>query len=706
MELHFLVFQYLLGNQSRKNIAELRSFGGAQAYPSRTKDSDDVDFSTGSVGLGAAHTIFSALVQDYITLRRLSSKQFRKGRMIALVGDAELDEGNIYEALLESWKKEVRDVWWIIDYNRQSLDSITSDKLFGRIDQLFENMGWRVVTIKYGKLLESVFKQPGGEALMNWIDSCPNSLYAALTFKGGASWRRALKKDLQGVSGIPALLDNFDDDGLCDLMTNLGGNDIETCLEAFSSVNDDCPTCFIGYTVKGFGLPLAGHKDNHAGLMSVAQMESFRQDMEIRSGEEWEFFSGLDVKSEVLKEFLSTVPFAKRFPRHHNASKVEVPSEMQVPRKDTVSTQEGFGRVLNEIGRSNSELADRIVTTSPDVTVSTNLGPWVNRRGIFNRAAAADAFVEQSVVSAQKWQMSPDGQHIELGIAETNLFLLLSALGLSHTMFGERLIPIGTVYDPFIRRGLDAMHYGCYQDARYMLVATPSGITLAPEGGAHQSTETPLITLAQPGMVAFEPSYVDELVEIMTWGFEYMQAEAGGSVALRLSTRAINQPRREIDETLCENIKKGGYWRVRPSKNAELVVIYMGAVAPEAAEAHEKIVEDIPGAGLLAITSADRLHSDWIKARRARMIGDSEKTSHVEILLSEVSGSAALITICDAHSAALGWLGSIAGHRIYPLGVDFFGQSGDLSSLYSHYGIDTNAVLDAAARASIRRLMH
>ena len=208
---------------------------------------------------------------------------------------------------------------------------------------------------------------------------------------------------------------------------------------------------------------------------------------------------------------------------------------LDIQHRPKMSTQDGFGRILNEIAQGDTDLADRIVTTSPDVTVSTNLGPWVNRRGIFSRSETSDTFAQESVVSAQKWQMAPEGQHIELGIAETNLFLQLSALGLSSSMFGARLLPIGTVYDPFIRRGLDAMHYGCYQDSRYMLVATPSGITLAPEGGAHQSSETPLITLAQPGMA--EPAYVDELAEIMRWGSEYMQADDGGSVALRLSTR-------------------------------------------------------------------------------------------------------------------------------------------------------------------------
>src|SRR5438046_2314728 len=219
-----------------------------------------------------------------------------------------------------------------------------------------------------------------------------------------------------------------------------------------------------------------------------------------------------------------------------------------------MSTQQGFGLVLNELARGNSELASRIVTASPDVTVSTNLGAWVNRRGLLARAEKADLFRSEKIPSTFNWDFSPKGQHIELGIAEMNLFILMSALGLSHAINGERLLPIATLYDPFIERGLDALNYACYQDARFMVAATPSGISLAPEGGAHQSIGTPLIGMAQDGLATFEPAYVDELAVIMEWAFDYMQREGqeegearwlrdekGGSVYLRLSTRPIDQ---------------------------------------------------------------------------------------------------------------------------------------------------------------------
>ena len=702
----FHAIQYLLGRQDKENMALFRGFGGAQSYPSRTKDTDDVDISTGSVGLGGALTIFASLVQDYVRLQGFGPETREEGRMIALFGDAELDEGNVFEALFEGWKHDVRNVWWIIDYNRQSLDSVVTDPVFHHLDGLFKSMDWDVQTIKYGQLLQAASECPGGNALIDWIDSCPNQLYSVLTFKGGAAWRKHLTTDLGETSGVRSLLDDYDDDGLQALMTNLAGHDIETVLDAYDrAAQSDAPACIIAYTIKGYGLPLAGHKDNHAGLMSLNQMNEFKAANGIADGEEWERFSGLKMPGKQIQDFIDNVPFSSDVQRRFKSAVVNVPDELECPVFKRGSTQEAFGRLLNELGRGDSELAKRIVTTSPDVTVSTNLGPWVNRREIFDRSDRPDIFRSEDVASAQRWVMSPNGQHIELGIAENNLFLMLAALGLSSEWFGARLLPIGTLYDPFVARGLDALNYACYQDARFMLVATPSGITLAPEGGAHQSVSTPLIGIGQPGLTYFEPAYVDELAVIMRWGLEHMQLPEGGSVYLRLSTRPIDQPVREIDNNFSRRIIAGAYWSKIPAPGAELAIVYCGAVAPEVKAACDELGDEIPGLGLLSVTSPDRLHSDWLNAKRARRSERTTALAVIEEILQCLSPGAAIVTVIDGHPATLSWLGAVSGHRVYPLGVETFGQSGDINDLYRHYGLDTEAILDAAARACLRHLV-
>jgi pyruvate dehydrogenase E1 component len=682
---------YMLGNQSREQLMRFRGLAGAQSYPSRTKDVIPVDFSTGSVGLGVAVTAFASLVQDYL-IAHGALAETDAGRMVALMGDAELDEGNIYECLIEGYKHDVRNCWWIVDYNRQSLDATTADRMFRRFDDIFETCGWRVVTLKHGKRQLAAFERPGGDKLMGWIDTCPNAEFAALTYQGGAAWRDRLRQDLADEPVTLALIDTFNDESLAQLMTNLGGHCAETLAEAFADAQDEKPTLFIAYTIKGFGLPFAGHKDNHSGLMTETQIGGLRDSLGIAAGDEWEPYGGLgDNAASALKTFLEASPFARRR-AEPTAPKVAVPA-IATPSGTDESTQMAFGRVLLELAKSGEALADRIVTTSPDVTVSTNLGAWVNQRGLFRRNELRDVFRAAKIPSAQKWSGHDAGQHIELGIAENNLFLMLAALGLSGPLFGTRLLPVGTVYDPFISRGLDALNYGCYQDARFLLVATPSGVTLGPEGGAHQSINTPLIGMGQPGLTAFEPAFADELAAIMHWSFEHMQAEDGGSVYLRLSTRKMKQAARQDHAWKCDMLK-GGYW-LHPPRGTRAIA-YLGAIAPEAIEAWTMLQQAGEGVGLLSITSPDLLHRDWSAVQAARARGEDVGDAHVETLLRPLGTGGRMVTIVDGSPGALSWLGGVLGHRVQPIGVDRFGQTGDLPDLYRTYGLDAASIIRAA----------
>jgi len=702
----FHAMQYLMGNQSLEKLQAFRGFGGAQSYPSRTKDSDDVDFSTGSVGLGVAITSFAALVQDYLAAKDWAAAR-PTGRMIALVGDAELDEGNVYEALQEGWKHDLRNVWWIVDYNRQSLDGVVHEGLWQRIEEIFRAFGWEVVVLKYGALQRAAFEEPGGAALRAWIDACPNQLYSALSYQGGAAWRKRLMDEIGDQGPVTALLERRSDDELAALMANLGGHCVDSLAEAFDAVDHDRPTCFLAYTIKGWGTPLAGHKDNHAGLMTRDQMAAFQADMDVPAGREWDRMAGVP-DPDALQAFLDQVPFFKAGMRRHTAARVASPGPVTLTDRE-ISTQAAFGKILDQIAREGGPLADRILTTSPDVTVSTNLGPFVNRRGLFARTEQADTFREERIPSAQKWRFSPQGQHVELGIAEMNLFLLLGAAGLSHELFGERLIPVGTLYDPFVARGLDALIYACYQDARFLVAGTPSGVTLAPEGGAHQSIGSPLIGLSQDGLAAFEPAYADELSVIMDWAWEYLQRggagggapwlreETGGSVYLRLSTLALEQPMRALD---ARAVIDGAYWWRAPGPNAEIVIAYQGVTAPQAIEAAGLIGAGRRDIGVLAVTSADRLHAGWSAAQKARMAGQTVPDSHAERLLAALPPHCLLITVIDGHPATLAWLGGVRGHRTVALGVEHFGQTGTVDELHAHFGIDTAAIVRAAERLS------
>ena len=692
---------YLLGNQSLEQLQQFRALGGAQSYPSRTKDKIPVDFSTGSVGLGVAITAFSSLVQDYL-IAHGSIEQTNAGRMISLMGDAELDEGNIYECLIEGYKHDIRNCWWVVDYNRQSLDNTTADRMFRRFDDIFETTGWRVITLKHGKLQRAAFARPGGKSLEDWIENCPNAEFAVLTYQGGAAWRTRLHAAIGGKPHVKKLLDSFDDDGLAALMTNLGGHCIESLMDAFDSADDERPTLFIAYTVKGYGLPLAGHKDNHSGMMNPAQIDQLRTTMGIEAGEEWAPFAGLGGNMAAkLKNFIRSGVLAAK-PAEPVADYIPVPARLAVPSGDVQSTQAAFGHVLLDLAKSSEALADRIVTTAPDVTQTTNLGGFVNQRGLFRRSDVADLFREAKIPSAQKWAAHAAGQHIELGIAENNFFLLLTSLGLAAPHFGTRLIPVGTVYDPFIARGLDALNYGCYSDARFLLVGTPSGLTLGPEGGAHQSINTPLIGMGQPGLAYFEPAYADEVALFMRWAFEHLQMPDGSSVYLRLSTRQVPQVERANTDWEADALK-GGYWLRRPAAGAEAAIAFTGAIAPEVLAAYDQLLDDIPGLGVLNVTSPDVLHREWSASKAARWTDKNAQRCQAEDLLSVLAPDAGIVTVIDGSPGALSWLGGVQGMRVSPLGTDRFGQTGDLRDLYAEYRLDSVAIIDAMAELFLKR---
>ncbi|MDQ3245650.1 MAG: transketolase [Pseudomonadota bacterium] len=680
---------YLLGSQSREQLENFRGFGGMQSYPSRTKDKIPVDFSTGSVGLGVAITAFASLVQDYLTAHGLMDEAER-GRFVALMGDAELDEGNIYEALIEAYKHDIRNVWWIVDYNRQSLDATSADRMFERFDEIFRSCGWRVVELRYGKRLKAALET--NAPVREWFEALPNAELSALHYQGGAAIRARIERDL-GKAGAK-LLKGQDDAGLAALFADLGGHCMESLVEALDGAQDDVPTLFIAWTIKGNGLPFAGHKDNHSGLMNPTQMAAFREAMGVVEGHEWEPLEGVGANARPGVEAVLARTRIAREKRPRAFGQWAVPA-LPAPSGAEQATQAAFGRILLDLAKSGHPLADRIVTTSPDVTVSTNLGAWVNQRGLFRRMESEDVFAREKVASAQKWSGATKGQHIELGIAENNLFLMLAALGLAGDLFGQRLAPVGTLYDPFIARGLDALNYACYQDARFLLVATPSGVTLGPEGGAHQSINPPLIALGQPGLRHYEPAFADELAAMMEEAFRLIDAPDGESTYLRLSTRAIRQVEREGSDW-CEGAIAGGYWLREPGDNAEAAIVAMGAVMPESLAAWEELRADIPGLGLLAVTSPDLLHRGWSAAQAERWAGRREP-SHVEQLLGRLSRNAGLVTIADAAPASLSWLGGVLGQRVAPLGVDRFGQTGDLIDLYAAYRLDGGAITEGIA---------
>jgi pyruvate dehydrogenase E1 component len=702
----FHAAQYLMGRLPREYLTELRSYKGLQAYPSRTKDPGGyVDFSTGSVGLGAVAPAFAALTHQYA---KAHFGQVTSDRFIALIGDAELDEGSVWEAVLDEALEGLENLIWIVDLNRQSLDRVIPGIRAARLKRLFEGNGWLVLEAKYGRGLQALFARPGGHELRRRIDEMPNEEYQALIRAPGAELRRRLAEAPgYDAAQIVQATAETPDDALPGVIANLGGHDLEELLDVLGQAGSKphSPTIIFAYTIKGWGLPIAGHPLNHSMLLSAEQIDELRQSHGIAAGHEWEAFAPDSPEGRLCDEAAERLygdggGVGAGLPRPYTPT---VPDDLHVPVPETTSTQDAFGRVLVRLADLEG-LRERIVTTSPDVSVSTNLAGWINKMGVFTREEHPD--YETEAYRLLRWKRGPGGRHIELGISEMNLFMLLGMLGLSAELNGQPLIPIGTVYDPFVCRGLDALIYGVYSGARFIVAGTPSGITLSPEGGAHQSAITPSIGAELPQLAMYEPCYARELEWAMIAALHAcLDAERGRASYLRLSTKPIDQRPFEAALTrigsaeLRRQALAGGYrlldWReTAPDAEPGTVVniAAAGVMVPEALAAAQYLQREGVAANVLAVASSRALYESW---KSAQAMG----AAPLPWLFRPDERRAPIVTVQDAASHSLAWLGGVYGAPVAALGVDEFGQSGGRADLYRHFGIDAMGIAAAAFAA-------
>ena len=704
--------QYLLGNLDRKYLTTLREYGGLQAYPSRTKDPDPVDFSTGSVGLGAVAPVFAALASRYAEVH---FGEVTSNRFVALIGDAELDEGNVWETVAEDAIRGLGNVIWIVDLNRQSLDRVIPGVRAGRLKALFAGAGWRVFETKYGATLEAAMERSPNDALRRRVDEMSNEEYQALIrIRNGADLRTRLTDvaDAQFRRDLIATVRDTPDDELRDLVSNLGGHDMPALLSVLEQADqvEDAPAVIFAYTIKGFGLPMAGDPLNHSQLLTQEQMDQLQSAWGIDADDPWAMLDpGSDAGRlcRAAAERLSEVE-----PVTDHGLDTDFPESLDTRNPQMTSTQEALGRTLTRLA-DFEEARSRIVTISPDVATSTHLSGWINKIGVYSQEQSLD--FEDPTQRMLKWLPNPSGQHIELGISEMNLFMALSQFGLAHELTGQHLIPIGTVYDPFVCRGLDALIYGLYIGARMIFAGTPAGVSLSPEGGAHQSTVTPSLGIELPGVRFYEPAFAHEVEWALLDAIERCRdREHGSSTYLRLSTKTIDQTlakpvTERIDAAILRRFVLAGGYRLIEWRNAAadldardcVQIAAAGIMVPEAVEAARRLHDEGVAANVLVITSAERLYADIRSARRSQLTAASAPLDlgHLETLIPADERRAPIVTVQDGASHSMAFLGSVWGVPVVPLGVDEFGQSGSRADLYRATGIDADQIVNAALLA-------
>lgn len=686
---------YLLGDLEEKYLTTLRSYGGLQSYPSRAKDPDTVDYSTGSVGIGATAPIWGAMSRRYVDAAfgghgDHDASGFR-GRQYSLVGDAELDEGAVWEAVVDPGIAELGEIVWIVDLNRQSLDRVVPNFAARRLEKMFDAAGWQVITVTFGRLLEDLFGRPGGDALRRRIVDMSNPEYQRLLRCSAEELRTRLPGSGDDAAAIADVIADVDDTVLTESIRNLGGHDIDALREAYARIDDTRPTAIIAYTVKGFGLPTQGHPQNHSSLLTVEEYAALADTLGENAESPWGRFPTSTPEGALCDRV------AERLRRDPvpQAQLPEVPTDIGRTPKGTATTQAALGRVLLDLIRSAPDAARRVVTVSPDVSSTTNLGGWVNKVGVWSSSERHDWF-QDDAETIMHWREAPTGQHMELGIAETNLVGLMGELGATWSRWGQPLFPIGVMYDPFVERALEPWSYGIYAGGQSILVGTPSGVTLAAEGGAHQSIKTPSIGLEQPGCVSWEPAFAIDVEWTLLAAIGRLGRPDGSSAYLRLSTRPVDQTMAAVPadpaarERRRRQVVAGGYPLVRRD-GAVVTIAAMGAVMTEALAAAERLEQIGLVADVLCITSPGELY----RALRARQ-GHLDAESWILDQLLPAERATPMVTVLDGHPHTLAFLATVNQVPSTSLGVSNFGQVGSLDEVYRHHKIDTDSIVRAA----------
>ena len=679
---------YLLGELDAKYLTTLREFGGLQSYPSRSKDPDPVDYSTGSVGIGATAPIWGAIARRYV---QTATGCAGIGRQYSLVGDAELDEGAVWEAIVDPAVSELGEVVWIVDMNRQSLDRVVPNMATDRLEATFTAAGWQVITIKFGDLLESLFTRPGGAALRTRITTMQNPEYQRLLRCTSTQLRERLPGNGDDRDSIVELISGLDDTAIAAAIRNLGGHDMSALLQAYRQIDDTRPTVIIAYTIKGYGLPTEGHPQNHSSLLSANEFEAFAARLGRDPMNPWGHFPAGSAAADLCT---STARRLRREPVRP-LNDLVVPTETRRTPRGTASTQASLGRVLLDLHRDAPDVAKRIVTVSPDVSSTTNLAGWVNKVGVWSVRERRDWF-DDDPDTLMHWREKPTGQHMELGIAETNLVGLIGELGSTWSRWGQPLFPIGVLYDPFVERALEPWSYGIYAGGQSILVGTPSGVTLAAEGGAHQSIKTPSVGLEQPGCVSYEPAFGIDVEWTLLASIGRLGRPDGVSSYLRLSTRPVRQALAAVPEDPAARERRrrqviaGGYVLSRRER-AAVTLVGMGALMPEVIDAAERLEQTGVVANIICVTSPGLLF-EAMQARR----GQGSAATWVLDQLFPAERSTPMVTVLDGHPHTLAFLTGINRVAGVALGVSQFGQAGSLDDVYRHHGIDTDSIVRAA----------
>ncbi|MCC7382583.1 MAG: pyruvate dehydrogenase [Deltaproteobacteria bacterium] len=753
-----------------------------QSYHSEWDPDGEYFFPSGSVGIPPVSALYTALAYRYAEDHGLEAP--KDAHFWCLIGDSEFREGSLAEAMPEAVEREIGNLTWIVDYNRQNLDGIRIVNPRGfrgtdaeRIEKVSAANGWEVIQVRHGRKRLALFEKPGGEALQRVLeDGISDFHFQTLLFKkDGAVVRENLYREEKKLEKV---LKGLSDAELFSVFADLGGHDVRVLLEALRASKKDVrrPTLIVAHTVKGWGLEMMAAPGNHSALPEESEMDAILASEGLKKSDPFELFSPeseegrfLGARGQELRRGIEDGRKKKDANDAHYAKTMRdlggLPESIGIDLRflPLVHTQYVWGQLAaklirigndqeNERRHNDGKKKDRdgdekrwgpaaelVVTMAPDVGTSTNINPAMDEK-IYGPEAEPNWEAELGVRDRRRPGLAPTEEpttrHIRFEIAEANCMTAVGAIGKLRDRLGIPVLPMMTVYDFFIKRALDQLYYNLYWSAGFVVIGTPSGATLSPEGAQHSWKSD----IQMPNLITWEPFFAIEVDWILseTVRRHFLRQDEGRSgVIIRAVTRATKQgelikrlkehrrfagqSEAQILESTRRDALAGGYYLVdwrgfegyEPGENV-VQILTMGSVTTEALAACDRLREQGIFANVIVVTSADLLagnlaHEDGYRHLRETLgvtadlhltrsgAKGTELLDRADLVLA-AGRRVPIVAVVDGEPGLLDNLGSIVGVRAETLALRKASKSGRPVDVFRYLHIDADSVFEAAGR--------
>jgi pyruvate dehydrogenase E1 component len=765
-----------------------------QSYHARTDPDTFHFFPSGSVGIPPVVSVYTALAYRYARDHSVEVPEVPADvHFWSMMGDSEFREGSLMEAMPDVAERELGNVTWIVDYNRQNLDGARMPNKRGlhgtdadRIQRLAEANGWEVIQVRHGRRRLEAFRRPGGEALRQVFEQgfSDYELQMHLLMREMDETRRALIGNEPKLAG---LLDKLKDAELETIITDLGGHDTRELQAAYEASKVDVrrPTLIVAHTVKGWGLDMYAAPGNHSELPKEEEVVGLLGTEGLTLERPFAPFAATTEEARFLAKrgaWMRAGIEKSRADRKRNREAVRtriqaaggVPRtlEIDIRKFPRAHTQWMWGQLAAKLARigTHSELrragraadipeltprekrweatADLILTMSPDVGTSTQISSVMDQKvyGTHTEDEEDVADVEKRLgFSRKRPQLLPTteafSRHIRFEIAEANCMSAVGAFGMMGHHAGIPFFPIMTVYDFFIKRALDQLYYNLYWGAEFVILGTPSGVTLSSEGAQHSWKSD----IQVPNLITWEPIFALEVDWILCESIRrHFDDENDGrrGVLIRAVTRGMEQkeqlrrlrrhPRFRTnpadlqsepldDEAILEQARKdclsGAYYLVdfrgQPDYEPGVNVVNlfcMGAVATEALEASDKLRPQGIYANVIAVSSPELLlgnlaaQNDFAHLRHGLGLDGNLHlvprgvVDEAPELVTLAGRRVPVVSVHDGEAGLLDNIGSILGVRHEALAVRKFSKCGRPDQVYAYQHIDAASVIEACGK--------